>query len=162
MTADELRRLVKDTFQARPHPGDTRLVCDDSGYDPNTYNLESHRIKRFFDRKDWHTITREQLIEMPQAIYFFSPEAYVYYLPALILGTLAFDEATNTLRDSFVTSLTPGVQPQRNFRERVQMLTLPEKRVIGKYLEFVTVQVYGNQPLGEAQIALDRYWYQFL
>jgi hypothetical protein len=159
MTRFELESQVKEAFRDVKYPGDDHLIGDSS--DPITHDAESNEVRDAFAQKRWNEITRDHLVYLPQAVSFFSPKAFVYYLPAVLLATLDFERETAYFRESFIRRLSPDEGNQKRFLQIAAALTAEQKRVVAEYLEFVTQKAYGGHPVGEAQIALERYWNQF-
>ena len=161
MTRAALEEQIINAFRNRICPDAKHLIGDER--DPNRIDFdgESLEIKRAFSGKQWIEITQKELVNMPQVISFFSLNAFVYYLPAIILATVSFDEETGYLRDGLIDKLTPR-EDNPHFQKIIKVLTGQQKQVIAAYLRFVSQEVYSNQPLGEAHVALERYWQQFL
>jgi hypothetical protein len=159
MTRVKLESQVKEAFQDAEYPGEDQLIGDSS--DLIAHDGESNEIRDAFAQKRWNEITRDHLLYLPQTVSFFSPKAFVYYLPALLLATLDFDEETAYFRESFIRRLTRDEGNRQLFLQIVAALTAEQKRVVAEYLKFVTQEAYGGHPVGEAQIALERYWNQF-
>lgn len=162
MTRSELERQVRDAFRGLCYPGDENLVGRESSSHTDVCDPESVEIKKLFSGKQWDEITRDHLCDTPQAIAFLSSKGFVYYLPAILLATLGFEPKTAYFRDNFIATLTPHKGNQQRFLHIVRALNDEQKQIIANYLTFVTQELYSGHPVGEAQIALDRYWNRHL
>jgi hypothetical protein len=160
MTRNDLDRLVKEAFCDLNYPGDDRLIA--GAIPQHVLDPESEEVYKAFVGKKWGDVDREDFIYWPQAIPFFTPIAFVYYLPGILLASLGFDDESGFFTESFITRLTPDKNRESDFSQIIALLTPPQSRVIAEYLRFVTQELYGGMELGEAQIALERFWNPFL
>jgi hypothetical protein len=160
MTCNDLKQLVKEVFADSNYPSDDPLIVGAASQD--VLDPESEEVYNAFAGKKWQDVDRTHFIYWPQAIPFFTPVAFVYYLPGILLASLGFDEESGYFTESFITRLTADKNREGDFSQITALLTPGQNRVIAEYLRFVTQELYEGMELGEAQIALERFWNRFL
>jgi hypothetical protein len=149
--ADELRQLVEAAFAETKYPGDDRLV-----YDNSRDHLECNEVAAAFKGKHWKQISLETLRHHSAGIFFFTPEAYRFYLPAYLLAAaLHYDEA-DTISDSVVFSLIPpsDAKDAQSYLHRVEGFTTTQRKAIKRFLEFLKQQHPQDDVLGDMDKAL--------
>lgn len=172
MNRTQLEEQVKRAFRDSQYPGDRHLVAEAAPQ--HVLDPEAEEVNEAFSHKKWQDVGPGEFICWPQAISFFTAAAFAYYLPAILLASLDLDPKSAYFTGSFIGRLTPGLDTkyaldkkytsdkQSDFLEIIASLCDEQKHIIAKYFEFVTHELYGGMELGEAQIALERYWRQFL
>ena len=143
------------SFADVQYPGDEKLVSDNTGY-----HLECNQIKAAFKGRHWKEIPLELLRYHSEALFFFTPEAYRFYLPAyLIAGSLHYPDA-DRIPDSIVFSLLPPSDPQsiKIYGEiaetRLKCLTQAQRKAVKSFLQFVKQQHPEDEALGDVDKAL--------
>lgn len=149
--SEELRHLIEVAFAGVGYPGDDRLVYDTSGC-----CLECKDVAAAFRGKHWKEIPLDVLRYHSSAIFFLTPEAYRFYLPAyLIAGSVNYDEA-DVIPDSVVFSITPP-SDERDFddyRRKMEGFTPLQRKALRSFLEFLKKHHAEDFPLGELDKAL--------
>jgi hypothetical protein len=149
--AEELRQQIETAFAEVEYPGDDRLVYDTSGD-----HLECNEVAAAFRGKHWKEIPLDTLRYHSSGIFFLTPEAYRFYLPAyLIAGSLHYDQA-DLIPDSVVSSITPP-SDERNFdvyQRRMEGLTPPQRKALRSFLQFLKLHHAEDDPLGDLDKAL--------
>lgn len=150
-TAEELRRLIETAFAEGNYPGDTRLVYDNTGR-----HLECNEVAAAFRGKHWREVPLETLRRRADAIFFLTPEAYRFYLPAYLLAAVSHYDQADSIPDSVVFSLTPPSDSRdvENYRQTVEGLTASQRLAIRRFLEFQKQHHEENDPLGYLNKAL--------
>ena len=74
-----LTEKIERVFSSRPKPTEVRLADEVLQLD---FEVEE---ALWFSGRDWRELTWQDWQEHGSAIYFFDPEAFVYYLPSLLL-----------------------------------------------------------------------------
>jgi hypothetical protein len=160
MSTKELRSKisadVESAFGSQEHPGDENLIEFSGRTDPDLVDLAS----AFRDR-DWRELDQAFLARHYDALFFFTPPAFRFYLPAYILHSLEF-ESSGMIGPTTVDCLVPpphgiGLDP-RWFNSRVQDLKHQQVSAICSFLEYL-VTAYGAEFLNdEPRLALETYW----
>jgi hypothetical protein len=150
-TADKLRKLIEAAFADTSYPGDARLVYDNSGR-----HLECNEIAAAFRGKHWKEVPLETLCYHSAGIFFLTPEAYRFYLPAYLLAALLHYNQADTLPDSVVFSLIPpsDAKDAQVYRRRLEGFTAAQRQVIRCFLEFQKEHHAQDDPLGDLDKAL--------
>ena len=149
--ADPLQRQIEKAFARCTYPGDHRLVYDTSGG-----HLECNQVAKVFRGKHWRDIPLETLRTQHSAIFFFTPEAYAYFLPAyLIAGALHYEDA-DAIPDTVVFSLTPPDDPDLYdaHRLRMQSFTPEQRNAIIAFLQFLKDHFEDDDPMNDIDRAL--------
>lgn len=128
-----LRRDVESAFDGAPYPGDQRLV--EPG-DP-----ERDEYAAFFGGKRWtgHKDAPLELLDPAhqEAFSFFTPEAFLHYLPLALLAVLEHYDQADLLPQSLVFHLCPR-EDARAWREaRVSLLNPAQLRAVAGVLRFM-------------------------
>jgi hypothetical protein len=84
----ELTAQIKNAFMPAQLPG-----CENIAYDNSGIYLDVEEIKQNYSGKLWHELDHAFLWENRDGIYFFSKEAFKYYIPAFMIAAIEnFDE----------------------------------------------------------------------
>jgi hypothetical protein len=156
---EELAELIEESFRDIPYPGDSSLVVI-----RNEFDLERREILEAFAGKHWTTLRLGFLRYHHQSIFFFTPAAYRFYLPAyLLVSVLSYDKAGN-IPGSVVFSLTAPEEPgpdMDRFLSRMGGFTTTQKSTIAAFLEFLLAEHSGSFPGNELNLVISRYWVKF-
>jgi hypothetical protein len=164
-TADEIRAEIRAAFAARPYPGDDRLASGPS-YSGDEGD-ENGDVERFFRGKDWREVTLDAILggralQPNSFLFFLSPEAFVYYLPAFLIASL--DVALDVdNRFDLGEPLAFKLMPEREDHARITaQLTPAEKRAVAHALEHLAREYEKRRyTTNQAQAALDSAWGRF-
>jgi hypothetical protein len=88
---NELIREIESAFADTSYPGNSRIGT-----------LELTAIFRQFH---WRQVFPEMLFYFRDSIKSFTPEAFRFYLPAMMLGVLRYHDELDTLTDNLICSL---------------------------------------------------------
>ena len=153
---EELIRKIEEAFSDSQYPGDDRLVYDNSGR-----HFECAEIAKDFRGKDWREIPLETLRYHSDSLFFFTPKAYHFYLPAYLMASILSYREADIISSNVVYSLTyheeKGTKMDR-FIERTNCFSSTQQLAIRSFLEFLFAQHSSDFPLGELNIALDKFW----
>ena len=98
-----------------------------------TVNSTLREDARHFEGLEWTQVTAEDWRRYGDAFFGLSPEAFIYFLPSLLLVSLEQAnlplEAADALVSSLDTSADPDIWPGW-FVERFSMLALPELKAL--------------------------------
>lgn len=100
--ADEIRqrvaRLIEETFEKTPYPGLKNICKPDS---------DGREITIAWGNKDWRDLQLDMITDYHVDLPLLTPEAFRYYLPALMLVTMFHYQHVGTLPLGVMHSLTP-------------------------------------------------------
>lgn len=144
---DELSvKIVQKTqaaFADNQYPGDENLV-EDSEY------WEAINLSEQFKRKNWKVVPLEVLNRYRFNLSLFTPEAFHYYLPALILASVLFRSEVDTLPDNLIYNLTPPNEDGLNmdkFLRIAKSFNTSQKEVIREFIKlYATVETSYQDP----------------
>ena len=151
-----LADIIQRAFTSSRYPGDARLVFDNSGGD-----LECTQVAHAFKGKQWSDLSVSFLRLYPDSLFFLSPEAYWFYLPAYLLASVLSYRCADIITINVVYSLTPPANKgsERDcFDAKIQGFSPEQRAAIKAFLEFLQCEHAGDFPFGDVEIALDRYW----
>ncbi|HVR97723.1 MAG TPA: DUF6714 family protein [Thermoanaerobaculia bacterium] len=129
-----LLRRLEEAFGDLPKPVESELVFDNSGY-----HLECNQVKKMFGGRHWNSFSVQEIQFESDALSFFSPQGFRFYLPAFIrAAVLAYEEA-DLIPVAIVGKL---ISPEdmalaSYFRERVDVLSPDQKQVVNEFLNFL-------------------------
>jgi hypothetical protein len=151
----KLQREIEHAFASVKYPGDDQLVYNSSGQ-----HLECKEVAEAFRGKHWKALSLETLSHHSSGLFFLTPEAYRFYLPAyLISGSLHYDEAEG-VADSVVFSLIPPSAAKdialygALSEMRIGSLSLTQRNAIRAFLQFLKEHHSEDDPLGNIDKAL--------
>jgi hypothetical protein len=151
-----LAAQIEEAFQGIPYPGDNDLVTQGEGCDP-----ERSEIASAFAGKLWRDLSLPFLRYHHESLFFFSPAAYRFFLPAYLLACVLSYEKAGNITNSVVFSLTlpNGFGAKRDrFLERMNGLSASQKRTITNFLYFFLEEHSGDFPNHELESVLRGYW----
>lgn len=93
--AEDIARAFRDVG----YPGDDRIAYDQTGN-----HLECCEVVKAFQRKRWRDIDINTLARESSAIYFFTPAAFAYYLPAFLNAALLHHDSSDALPSTIINS----------------------------------------------------------
>jgi hypothetical protein len=137
MYEDEaLAARIEQAFAEVPYPGEDRLVDDPRHW-------EGGQSASAFAGKDWRTLPLDFLGENLFSLYYFTPEAFRYHLPAYVLASLRKLSDAEERTSAGNVSHTVGccLYPEAGdaldrLRTRVSGLTPEQKGVLRDYVRW--------------------------
>lgn len=141
---------IQQAFLAVPYPGDDNLV-DHPAY-PDVAEVRDE-----FRGQTWLDADVELLRRNVEALSFFTPEAFRYYLPAFLRAALLEPRRADIIPQFVCLSLTPPKDdgPQlRRFRKQMHLFSSDQKDAIRSFLTYAQEHL----ALAEARQALHRFW----
>lgn len=117
ITEEEIIKEIENAFSNREYPGDDKIASVAIG-DP-TY--DGNRVAEYFKGKTWKEIKWQSILASraldPHAfLYYFTPEGFAYYMPALLIEALDVDFAPD-LVESLLNALSPSNGSKDSIRE---------------------------------------------
>lgn len=123
MTTDELGDVIRDAFTGGPPPDASEIVRD-----PDHLHLENEQIKSAFGGKTWTELPIPVLTYHRQAVFFFTPEGWAYYLPAYMLAIFTHYEKTDTMVDALLSTLIPSRDNDHEADRRARIARLNDRQ----------------------------------
>ncbi len=120
-TKDTARNLVTAAFADRPPPA---LLTDSQ----QLSDFEHDEVM-VFDQMRWQDIELAHVEQAADAVFWFSPEAFCYYLPGFLLAGLRENDVGSNAFDSIIGCLDRSPEPDYwddFFRPRFTRFTVPE------------------------------------
>ncbi len=105
-------RQLEEAFGELPIPEEDFLVEDNSGY-----HLDCNKIRTKFRGKHWRDVSTADINEEPEALAFFTPSAFRFFLPAFIQVSLLDPVGADLAPDRVLSSLA-GPEGSEGWRER--------------------------------------------
>jgi len=111
--------------------------------------------------KRWEEITDKEIEAGGKALYGADPKSWRFFIPAFMIWSLRFLKVNDAfVSDQTIYSFDPeGVKPASSLSklERFQLLSLPQKRAIRRFLEYMARNdSYADATF--AQKAINQYW----
>lgn len=156
---DQIARQIKDAFATVAYPGD-----DDIAYDQSGFHLECSQVARHFRGKHWRDLTTDFLRKHADAIFFFSPAAYAYFLPAFLRSSIEDFESADVVPSNVVVSLSrslSGWKPEQ-FAQRIKNLTVPQRKAVAAFLRYLETERADYFVLGDPKTVLEEFWSRYL
>jgi hypothetical protein len=137
MTADDIRNVIGDAFSGARQPRASEIVPD-HGY----VHLEGEEIRHAFGGKAWDELTVPFLTYHRQAVFFFTPQAWAYYLPAYMRAVVDHFDETDTMLNELLATVTPNRDAELDAlrRERVGALNGQQRGALVKFVEWAAAE----------------------
>jgi hypothetical protein len=142
-----LRREIEAAFADAPRPADDHLVRH-----PDATSGDDAEIAAAFRGKRWDELPIELLAHHHEAVFFLTPEAYRYFLPAYLIACVGGVRRAGNIASAVVSSLTPprgGVDA--GFEAKLQGFTAAQRAAIRSVLALLQSE---GDPLGDIGRAL--------
>jgi hypothetical protein len=153
---DEVIRDIGAAFADVAYPGDDQLVYDNSGR-----HLECTQVREVFRGRSWRDLDLETLRRNASALFFFTPAAYRYYLPAFLIAAVRDFERADVIPDTIVCTLKKPKDSGEDamlFQQRIEGLSEPQRNAVRSFLSHLATTHAGSDPLGDYQDTLRSYW----
>lgn len=144
-TPEALALQISRSFDNVQYPGDSNLVVMSRKDDE-----ERNEVVKTFSGKHWRDISIDSLRYHYDALFFFTPAAYGFYLPAYLRASVLHYDEAGMIPGSVIFSLTPPEErsgPEMvKFISRVDSLNLAQKRAITSFLRFMLAKYGADFP----------------
>lgn len=150
---------IRQAFKDSPYPGDSNLVNIQGRYD-----FERQEIFESFVGKHWEEVPLDTLKFHHEALCFFKPEAYRFYLPAYLLATAKSYYQADNIPNSVVYGLDVSDMPdneRERFMEIMSGFSDQQKKAILSFLRFLQQEYSPNFPGNELDSIIDNFWIKF-
>jgi hypothetical protein len=146
MTKDELKQSIIKAFGTDNFPEDATLLDENYSYYDN-----EHVIRDDFARRNWQEVApllKERRIEN-DLLYIFSPEAFKYYIPALMDYTIENYTLADTFIDSFCGLLATALDGKKNWQRYDQGLELSstQREAVLFYMDYLWEEYWDDEAL---------------
>ncbi|MEE8170924.1 MAG: DUF6714 family protein [Phycisphaerae bacterium] len=129
---------IEQAFRHNPYPGDDRLM-----FETSSEHLECRQIEQAFRTRHWRDVPFSLLLYQREALCFFSPEGFRYYLPAYMLACIKHPGPgeADLIPEAIISMLTPSTYERRAcFDQQIEGFTTAQLSVIRRFLEWLRVQ----------------------
>ncbi len=128
VAALQLEREIQSAFGPVPYPGDDRLLNQ-----PEIHSLEREEILSDFSGRHWSVVAAEAYAYHHEALVFFSPEAFQFFLPGYLIACIRSHDILSKTIGSIHFSLTrsPRCTPTHELREGIAKLTPQQRKELG-------------------------------
>jgi hypothetical protein len=153
---NQLAETIRQAFAAETYPGDSQLV-----YDNDPGHVECDRVASAFKGKHWSELEVTFLRRHADAIFFFTPESFRFFLPAYLLAVVLSYQDSDIIPNNVVHSLTPltsGAPNEQAFDARIVGFDAQQRLAIKAFLEYLWSEHMRDFPLRDPQLALEKYW----
>ena len=144
--AARLVSVIEEAFSEVEYPGDERLVYDSSGK-----HLECAEVAAALRGRDWRELSVEELRYSPSNLFFMTPEAVHYYLPAYLRASVVSYGEAGGIPDTLLWLLNdPGNSshdPQ--VAGLLRRLTAAQRAAIRSFLEFLRDEHGADFPMDD-------------
>ena len=165
---EQLRRKIEDAFADAKYPGDDSLV--------EWKDWESVDLARLLKGKHWKDLTLDMMNRESGALYLLTPQAFRFYLPAYLIGSLLHHEYWFAEVVSYVLMPPEGKREidenelawkgeteqykyiVKRFEKTAGRLTKEQKSAVRFYWEFLRDEHSEDYPDDAPEIALKTYW----
>lgn len=134
MSAAGLRKIIHDAF-AGTRPPDTSEIVPKHEY----VHLECDEIREAFHGKAWDELSLPFLTYHREAVFFFTPRAWSYYLPAYMQAIITDYDGTDTMVNGLLATLAASRDADDEARRRARIAALNgrQRAALGKFIDWV-------------------------
>src|SRR5690349_10932784 len=131
MSADTLSKAICEAFADSRKPDPAEIV--------RNLHLEGEEIRDAFRDQTWTELTVPFLTYHRQAVFFFTPEAWAYFVPAYMQAVVNRYEETDTMVNELLATIRPSndVQSEVQRRARLKALSAAQRAVLVKFVDWV-------------------------
>jgi len=133
MRSEEVAELIESAFSRERYPGDSHLTQGPS--------MEAAELREFLRGKRWRDLQLEELVRNRESIFFMTPEALRYYIPAFLIASVRHyadsDQIPSTLLFLLDQLAMNNSDYQSRFRERFESFSDSERAAIRAFLEYI-------------------------
>jgi hypothetical protein len=150
---------IRQAFKDSSYPGDSNLVTIKGSYD-----FERQEIFESFVGKHWEEVSLDTIKFHHEALCFFTPEAYRFYLPAFLLATAGFYYQADNIPGSVVSSLNVSNMPDHErdrFMAIISGFSYRQKKAILSFLKFLQEEYSSDFPGNELDRVIENFWFKF-
>ena len=129
---------IEEAFGDLPYPGDDHLIAPSS-----LQTAEGQRLYNDWKGRDWRSLSLQELRHHAESIFFLTPEAFRYYLPAYLSASVRDSEGVDIIPETLAFALTPpaGDDPVASKKQaRIAAFDDRQRRAIAAFLEFLASQ----------------------
>jgi hypothetical protein len=137
MNAADIERVIRDAFTETGPPDATEIVPRH-----NFVHLECDEIRDAFRGKRWEELSVPFLTYHRDAVFFFTPRAWSYFLPAYMSAILARYDETDTMVNGLLATVTPtrNGDDEALRRSRIAALSSSQRVAFGMFIEWVAAK----------------------
>ena len=150
---------IRQAFKDSPYPGDSNLVNIQGSCD-----LEGQDIFDSFVGKHWEEVSLDTLEFHHEALCFFKPEAYRFYLPAYLLATAKSYYQAGNIPNSVVYGLNVSSMlddERKTFMATISGFSDRQKKAILSFLRFLQQKYSANYPGNQLDRIIENFWIKF-
>jgi hypothetical protein len=137
ITPDDLVKKIKDVFVDTPFPGNDRQF--------HGVNIDDPDLEEVFRNLKWQDLSCDMLISHYMCMLYFTPQAFQYYLPAMLIETLENPERTeeDDIMDHLIYHITPDKNEppttvhNEDARQILSLLTNNQLEVLKEYMTYI-------------------------
>jgi hypothetical protein len=140
----KLTEKIERVFSSRPMPAQVRLADEVIQLDDDVEDA------LWFSGRDWRELTWQNWQEHSDAIFFFDPESFAYYLPSILVLSVQNPTGSLNAADSLIGELDRSPDPEvwtEDFVRRFLELNRAELDVLKDWLlqvcEYVPYRGWG-------------------
>jgi hypothetical protein len=127
LSLEALKKKIEDAFASACYPGDDHIVNDGSRHYP---------LARRYRGRHWRELTFEDVFREPDPLAHFTPPAFAFFLPAILLASLTDDPRTRGICVDIVYHLGPFLSDATpdEFDVRIRDLTKEQREAVAHFL----------------------------
>lgn len=153
----DLIRKIHIAFPPNEYPGDEQIIPIRSPMD-----LEAIELLGAFKGKRWTDLTTETLLFNHDALSYFTPAGFRYYLPAFMLASITDWDSADIIPECVIFNLTAPSSTESggiDFRDRLAVMSDQQKATIADFLEYLDKKHHhDNPPFLLPQESLEKFW----
>ena len=131
--AKEVARQIEGAFADVSYPRDIRLTEGSSS--------DAFETEQFLKNRKWQDLELNELVRNHESVFFLTPEALRYYIPAFLLSSVLNYKEANPIPDTLIFLLTPPATEDPasriRFNARFGQFNKAQRQTIKAFLEFI-------------------------
>lgn len=144
MGIDEVAEQIEGAFSRESYPGDNHLTEGSS--------LEAGDVSSFLKGRRWQDFRVEELARNHESLFFMTPEAVRYYIPAFLIASVRHYDDSDKIPSTLLFFLNPFSMTDSNyqsrFKQRFEPFTDSERSALIAFLEYIRDTHAEDFPMG--------------
>jgi len=132
-SAADVARQVEEAFRDVPYPGDDHLTDGSS--------MEALDVADFLRGRDWRDLRLDELVTNHASLFFMTPEAVRFYLPAYLTATLLHyndaDQIPGSVMFLLKTPAASDADAYGRYRARFGNVSPAQRQAIRAFLTWI-------------------------
>jgi len=156
LSLEQVVRNITEAFIDADMPGADELFGEESDVRHPDYGEVISCLKG----RKWSDLDIDDLHDIELGFFAFTPKAFAYYLPALLIFIVKDYPSEDDLAGTLMFVLAPGLIGLPHLNRRVEQMTQKQKMAVKSFFEYLQHQhpEYFDEDLGLTEVEAYKFW----